>query len=244
MGVIYDRLLTLQTKQKQEKQYFLIYTKPDNSRYASTSEESKVSSGVSKSWRYRRIGTQYAWKKKILLHRPCYTALLLFSDRGHVSLKWKYSYSSAVLSRFISQAQHATTLRAFWTSSSVSLTAHPNASCPVARNDAASWRWLVVDEWRPWAEFNVEDADTLFEKLLNTSFEVTDQPPPLKWPRLLRHESQFKFVLIRQNHVIVKEALRMACNRNAVRTRTTWLGHPLQPSKILIDETPYRQLVL
>ena len=105
-----------------------------------------------------------------------------------------------------------TTLRAYLTNPNVSLTVHPHANCSAARNDAASWRWSVVDEWQPWTDFNIENIDTLLGTLLDTSFEVAEPPPPLKSSRLLRHESQFDFVLTRRNNIIVNEALRVACS--------------------------------
>ena len=105
-----------------------------------------------------------------------------------------------------------TTLRAYLTSPNVSLAVHPQANCSAARNDAASWRWPVVDQWRLWEDFNIENINTLFGTLLDTSFELADPPQPLKSPRQLRHENQFEFVLIRQNNFIVNEALRVACD--------------------------------
>lgn len=105
-----------------------------------------------------------------------------------------------------------TTLRTYLTSPNVSLTVHANANCSAARNDAASLRWPVVDEWRRWADFNIANIDALLGPILDTSFEVADPPPSLKSSRLLRHENQFDFVLIRQNNVIVNEALRVACS--------------------------------
>lgn len=89
-----------------------------------------------------------------------------------------------------------TTLRDYLTSPNVSLTVHPNANCSTARNNAASLRWPVVDEWRGWTDFNIENIDTLLGTLHDTSFEVAEPPPPLKSSLLLRHESPFDFVLI------------------------------------------------
>lgn len=105
-----------------------------------------------------------------------------------------------------------TTLRAYLTNPNVPLTVHPNANCSTPRNDAASWRWPVVDEWQLWEDFNAKTINTLFGTLLDTFFELADPPRPLKSPRQLRHESQFEFVLIRQNNFVVNEALRVACD--------------------------------
>ena len=93
----------------------------------------------------------------------------------------------------------------------MSLSVHPEANCSSARKDAASLRWPVVDEWRRWTDFNIENIDNLLGTLLDLSFGVADPPPPLKSPRHLRHEGQFDFVLVRRNNVIVNEALRVAC---------------------------------
>ncbi|KAI1201468.1 hypothetical protein F5X97DRAFT_338437 [Nemania serpens] len=41
---------------------------------------------------------------------------------------------------------------------------------------------------------------------------LVDPPPPLKSSHVLRHESQFDFVLIRRNNIIVNEALRVTCS--------------------------------
>lgn len=105
-----------------------------------------------------------------------------------------------------------TTLRAYLTSPNVPLTVHPEANCSAARNDAASLRWSVVDEWRRWTGFNIKNIDNLLGTLLDLSFEVADPPPPLQSPRHLRHEGHFDFVLVRRNNVIVTEALRVACS--------------------------------
>ena len=131
-----------------------------------------------------------------------------------------------------------TTLRAYMTSPNMSLIVHPDANCSAARNDPVSLSWPVVDEWGPWTDFNIENIDNLLGNLLDTSFEVADPPPPLESSRLLHHESQFDFVLVRQNNVIVNEALRVACrhlgldqvewtrggNNSGERTFPDWSG--------------------
>lgn len=94
----------------------------------------------------------------------------------------------------------------------MSLTVHPQANCSTGRHDAASLTWPVVNEWHSWADFKIENINALLGTLLDTSFEVVDPPPPLKSSHVLRHESQFDFVLIRRNNIIVNEALRVTCS--------------------------------
>ena len=114
-----------------------------------------------------------------------------------------------------------TTLRAYLTSPNASLTVHPEANCSSVRNDDAALTWSVVQQWDEWEEFSMENIDNLLGNLLDTTFEVANPPPPLKTPRLLRHESQFDFILGRQNNVIVNEALRVAC-RHLGLARMEW----------------------
>ncbi|OAG35645.1 hypothetical protein AYO21_10185 [Fonsecaea monophora] len=115
-----------------------------------------------------------------------------------------------------------TTLRAYLTSPNVPLSLHPKATCAQVRTDGAAQNWPPVDKWRIWGDFNMDNIETLFGTLLDTTFEVADPLPPLNSLRCLRYERHLDFILIRQNSVIVNEALRVACSHLGLR-QVEWI---------------------
>ncbi|KIW76977.1 hypothetical protein Z517_09421 [Fonsecaea pedrosoi CBS 271.37] len=115
-----------------------------------------------------------------------------------------------------------TTLRAYLTRPNVPLSVHSEATCAQVRTDDAAQNWPPIDQWGIWGDFNIDNIETLFGTLLDTTFEVADPPPPLNSMRCLRHESHLDFILIRQNSVIVNEALRVACSHLGLR-QVEWI---------------------
>ncbi|OAL29735.1 hypothetical protein AYO20_09119 [Fonsecaea nubica] len=115
-----------------------------------------------------------------------------------------------------------TTLRAYLTRPNVPLSVHPKVNGAQVRTDGAAQNWSPVDKWGIWADFNIDTIETLFGTLLDTTFKVAKPPPPLNSLRCLQYESHLDFILIRQNSVIVNEALRVACSHLGLR-QVEWI---------------------